>query len=43
MEQIATIQEPQQMTSLFDHLVGKPEQFIRHGEAERLGRLEVDD
>ena len=27
----------------FDHLVGAGEQPWRHGEAERLGRLEVDD
>src|SRR5262245_31149942 len=28
--------------SLLNHLVGGSEQFVRHGEAERLGRLEVD-
>jgi hypothetical protein len=34
---------PQQTASLFDHLVGCHEQFVRHGEAKRLGNLEVDD
>jgi hypothetical protein len=33
---------PQQTASLFDHLVGPDEQRLRHGEAERLGGLEVD-
>src|SRR5262245_25487903 len=33
---------PQQTASLFDHLVGAREQRMRHGEAERLGGLEVD-
>jgi len=33
----------QQKGSLFDHLVGSGEQRLRHGEAERLGALEVDD
>jgi len=28
--------------SLFDHLVGLRKQRCRHGEAERLGGLEVD-
>jgi hypothetical protein len=27
----------------FDHLVGAGEQLVRHVEAKRLGRLEVDD
>ena len=27
---------------LFDHLVGEGEQFIRHGEAERLGSFEIE-
>ena len=27
---------------LFDHLVGKGEQLVGHGKAERLGGLEVD-
>jgi hypothetical protein len=29
-------------SSLFDHLVGGGEQRLRHGQAERLGGLEVD-
>jgi hypothetical protein len=33
---------PQQTASLFDHLVGELLQMERHVEAERLGRLEVD-
>jgi len=33
----------QQICTLFDHLVSKHKQFIRHGEAERLRALEVDD
>jgi len=34
---------PQQTASLFDHLVGGREHSGRHGEAERLRGLEVDD
>src|SRR5262245_61413240 len=34
---------PQQTASLFDHLVGTTLHRLRHGEAERLGGLEVDD
>jgi hypothetical protein len=30
------------ITSLVDHLVGGGEQFIRNGDAERVGRLEID-
>ena len=30
-------------SNLFDHLVGATEQRQRHGEAERLGRLQIDD
>jgi hypothetical protein len=33
---------PQQITSLFDYLVGSVQQARRYGEAERFGRLEVD-
>jgi hypothetical protein len=33
---------PQQLATLFDHLVGKRELRRRHGEAERLGGLEVE-
>jgi hypothetical protein len=33
----------QQTALLFDHLVGSGEQRRRHGEAKRLGGLEVDD
>jgi hypothetical protein len=29
--------------SLFDHLVGAGEQFIGHGQAERLGSFEIDE
>jgi hypothetical protein len=32
----------QQRKTLFDHPVGAGEQRVRHGEAERLCRLEVD-
>ena len=34
---------PQQIASLFDHLVGAREHGRRHGETECPGRLEVDD
>jgi hypothetical protein len=34
---------PQQIASLFDHLVGAGKQHRRHGEAECLRGLEVDD
>src|SRR5262249_40741972 len=27
---------------LFDHLVGSDQQLVRHGEAESLGRIEID-
>src|SRR5262245_1941158 len=37
---ISGCEQPQQQ-SLFDHLVGAGEQTVRHGEAERLGRVEV--
>src|SRR5262249_20790802 len=33
---------PQQITLLFDHLVRRIQKARRHGEAERLGGLEVD-
>src|SRR5204862_829306 len=33
----------QQITSLFDHLVGAGEQGRRHVEAKRVGGLEIDD
>jgi hypothetical protein len=32
----------QQTAMLFDHLVGERNQFVRYGEAERLGGREVD-
>src|SRR3974390_2454366 len=35
-------EQSQQTSSLFDHLVGGGEQRWRHGQAERLGGLEVD-
>ena len=34
---------PQQIASLFDHLVGAADQRVRDGDAERLGGLQVDD
>ena len=34
---------PQQISPLFDHLVGAGEQGWRHFEAKRLGSLEVDN
>src|ERR1035437_992615 len=34
---------PQQTVSLFDHLGRAGKQRVRHGEAERLGGLEIDD
>jgi hypothetical protein len=34
---------PQQVTASFDHFVGDDEQVGRHGEAQRLGGLQVDD
>jgi hypothetical protein len=33
---------PQQIDSLFDHLVRPREECRRHGKAERLGRFEID-
>jgi hypothetical protein len=33
----------QQVAPLLDHLVGGCEQRRRHGKAERLGGLEIDD
>ena len=33
----------QQMALLFDHLVGAQQNRLRHGEAERLGGLQVYD
>jgi hypothetical protein len=36
------IDAPQQAAPLFDHLVGAGKQRRRHGEAKRLGGLEVD-
>ena len=34
---------PQQIASLFDHLVGGHEQGGRHGQTQRLGGFQVDD
>src|SRR5262245_24126944 len=34
---------PQQKASLFDHLIGAGEQRGRHGEADRVSSLEIDD
>jgi hypothetical protein len=34
---------PQQVPTLFDHLVGEGEQLIRHGEAENPRGLVIDD
>jgi hypothetical protein len=34
---------PQQKYSLFDHLISAGDQRWRHGQADRLGSLEIDD
>jgi hypothetical protein len=34
---------PQQISMLFDHLVGGGEQRLRHGDPESLGALEIDN
>jgi hypothetical protein len=36
-------EQMRQIEPLFDHLIGAADKRQRHGDAERLGRLEVDD
>src|SRR5438874_9405279 len=45
LRHVRTVPQPDSCTSakLFDHLDGLLEQRGRHGEAERLGRLHIDD